>query len=42
MKRIKLPKIRRALEMLTYEVTNDPAVAKGGTAGGRAYARCLS
>jgi quinolinate synthase len=29
MKRITLPKIRRALETLTYEVTIDPAVAMG-------------
>ena len=29
MKRITLPKIRRALETLTHEVTIDPAVAMG-------------
>jgi quinolinate synthase len=29
MKRITLPKIRRALETMQYEVTIDPAVAEG-------------
>jgi quinolinate synthase len=39
MKRITLPKIRRALETLTYEVTIDPAVAMGAR---RAVERMLA
>ena len=39
MKRITLPKIRRALETLTHEVTIDPAVAKGAR---RAVERMLA
>jgi quinolinate synthase len=39
MKRITLPKIRRALETLTHEVTIDPVVAKGAR---RAVERMLA
>jgi quinolinate synthase len=39
MKRITLPKIRRALETMTYEVTIDPAVASGAR---RAVERMLA
>jgi len=39
MKRITLPKIRRALETLTQEVTIDPAVATGAR---RAVERMLA
>ena len=38
MKRITLPKIRRALETMHHEVTIDPAVAARGAPRGRAHA----